>query len=534
MIEGTYPSTPGPFDLYDFITNANRQLLIERGILPWWSHPQMELRFVRPLSSALLWADHRLFGSRVLFAHLHSFLWWGLACWALFALLRELFSHRVAVLGAFMYAVAPCHGFPLAWMANREALVSAALGTLALTHHARWRASLVAERRWREGLWALALFSIAMLAGEYTLCFGGYVLAMELVRPREPWTRRALGVSSFAAPALAYMVVRHTLHYGAFGTGYYHDPLRDFSGYAEAFPLRLGLLLSIAWAVVDDRTWVNLPGWAVAILFALTAALVRVPLSRALRALDPAHRARARWLLLGSVLSIAPIIAVGSSARLLEIPMVGVAAGLALILDRAWFPAPGESRRVEWAELMALVLAFLHLVRAPLDSWLAHRYLRGVAENFDKQMNWLHDKAEGKEMVVVIRASLFQTLFVTPLRVDGAIPCRDLTFGSGRMLLLRPTDRSLELVATSQPLFPVGPDDLVRNSDAPLHVGDTVELTGMTAKVLALREDGTPRRLSFEFDRDLDDPSFLWVAENANGFTEVKLPPPGHGEPLKM
>ena len=536
MLEGTYPSSPGPFNLYDFINDGNRHQLIERGILPWWADAHMELRFLRPLSSVLLWTDRHLFGSRVVFfAHLHSFLWWGLTCWALFALLRELFSRRVAVLGTFMYAIAPCHEFPLLWLANREALVSAALGTLALIHHARWRAS-AGSWRWREGLYALGIFSVAMLSGEYALCFGGYVLAIEVTRWREPWRRHALGVSTFAVPALAYLAARSALHYGATATGYYHDPLRDFGGYVEVLPQHLALLLSMAWSVVDERTWVNRPGWAVALLFAASVWLVAKPLARTLRSLDGTLRARTTWLILGSVISLAPLVAVGSSARLLEIPMMGVAAGLAVILDRTWFPPPGEVRQrdVEWAELMALGLAFLHLVRAPLDSWYAHRNLDRTSWNFERRVTWLHDKAEGKEMVIFLRANLLQTVFSTPLRLDASTPTRTLSFGSGRMLMLRTSEHTLELVATSEPLFPVGAEALPRNSDAPVHVGDTVTLTGMRATVVALREDGTPRRLRFDFDHDLDDPSYLWVTENEKGFWEVKLPPPGHGEPLKM
>jgi hypothetical protein len=533
MIEGTYPSHPGPFDLYDFITDANRRPLMELGILPWWSHPSMELRFLRPLSSALLSLDHAVFGAGgVFFCHLHSFFWWALACWAVFALVRELFSRRVAVVAALIFAVAPCHGFPLSWMANREELISTSLGTLGLLSYVRWR-----ERRLlRDGLTCFALFATAILSGEYTLCFAGYLLAIEATLPRESIGRRITGLACFVVPALAYLATRHALHYGAFGTGYYHDPLRDFGAYAAAVPRRLAVLFVTAWIGIDDRLWVEDPGWKLALLFVTTVALLAIPASRVLAGLDRERRRRAHWLLAGSVLAIAPVIAVGASVRLLEIPMVGVSAGVALLLDGTWFPPPLPTRRAgaQWAELVVLALAFVHLVRAPLDSWLMHRYLRGVAIAFDKQMTWLHDKAEGKEMVIVVRANLFQTLFVTPLRLDGKTPARDLTFGAGRILMLRTAPRSLELVGGSQPLFPVGPEDLVRNSDVPLHPGDTVELPGMRATILALRDDGTPRRLAFEFDHDLDDPSYLWVAENASGFEEIKLPSPGHGEPLRM
>lgn len=532
MVDGTYPSRPGPLDLYDFITDSNRQALIERGILPWWTHPRMELRFLRPLPSALLWFDYRVFGAHGgFFEHLSSLFWWALASVAVFTLVRRLFTRRVATLAVLVFAVAPCHGFPLSWLANREALISTTLGTFGLLAYARWREG----RRAQDGITSLALFATAMLAGEYSLCFAGYVAAIELTRRGEPIRRRAVGVSTFLLPALVYLTIRHGLHYGAFGTGYYHDPLRDFGSYATAVPRRLSVLFTTAWTGIDDRLWVNEPAWKLTLLTAATAGALAIPIRRALAALDAPSRQAARWLLTGSLLAIAPVIAVGPSVRLLEIPMVGVAAGVALILDHAWFPGRPLPRRgaAEWVGFVALALAFVHLVRAPLDSWITHRYLRNVALVFDQQMQWLHERAEGKEVVIILRANLFQTLFVTPLRV-GTVPVRDLSFGSGRSLLLRTAPNAIELVAGQQPLFPVGPEDLVRNDDAPLSPGDTVDLPGMKATVLALRDDGTPRRLRFEFDHDLDDPSFLWVVERGAGFEEQKLPAPGFGTPLLM
>src|SRR6185436_13697631 len=64
MIDGTFPAPRGPFDLYDFVNDADRPVLTERGMLPWWSHPDLTVRFFRPLPSALLWADHKLLGTR--------------------------------------------------------------------------------------------------------------------------------------------------------------------------------------------------------------------------------------------------------------------------------------------------------------------------------------------------------------------------------------------------------------------------------------------------------------------------------------
>ncbi len=533
MIEGRYPSSPGPLDLYDFINDENRIPLIERGVLPWWSHPRMELRFLRPLSSALLWADHGVFGAGgLLFQHLHSLFWWALASTGVYLLLRHLFSRRIATLGLLVFAVAPCHGYPLSWIANREALISVGIGTFALLAYSRWR-----ERgRPRDALTSFLLFAVAVLAGEYSLCFAGYILAIELTRPTESLGRRALGTLPFAVPALAYLVTRHTLHYGAFGTGYYHDPLRDFGAYATSLPRRFAVLFTTAWAGIDDRAWVDDSGWKLGLILAIAAGILVLPVRSLLRELEGLARRRALWILIGSVLALLPVMAVGPSVRLLEIPMLGVAAGVALILDHVWFPRREQPRQgsAEWTALAALALAFVHLVRAPLDSFLTHRELRRIAASFVHEMSWLHDHAEGKSMVVILRANWFQTLFVAPLMIEGTAPVRDLSFDSGRSLLLRTGPNSLELVAGTQPLFPVSADDLVRNPDSPLAEGDTVELSGMRATILALRDDGKPRRLRFDFDKNLDDPSYLWVVEKGGTFEEQKLPAPGFGEPLKM
>jgi hypothetical protein len=530
MIEGRYPTHSGPFELYDFINDANRAALIDRGILPWWTHPQMELRFLRPLASALLWADHAVFHAGALFQHLHSLFWWSLGCAGLYVLLRDLFSRRIATLGLLIFAVAPCHACPLSWIANREEMISLGVGTWGLVAYSRWRESMAP----RHALIAFALFSTGVLAGEYSLCFAGYIFAMELTRDHDSPARRALGLLPFAVPVLAYLVARHALHYGAFGTGYYHDPLRDFASYAGAIPRRFSILFSAAWAGVDDHLWVNAEDWKLAVLMAATVALVVVPIRSLLQELEGIERQRAIWVIGGSVLALLPLMAVGPAVRLLTIPMLGVSGGVALVLDRVWFPRRLQPRHgfAEWTALCALALAFAHLVRGPLDAWLVHRELRRMAIKFEDEMAWMHEHAQGKSMVLLLRVNWFQTLFVAPLMVEGTVPVRALSFDSGRLLLLRTGPNSIDLVAGSVALFPVDPDDLVRKPDIPLAVDDSVQLPGMRATIVALR-DGKPRRLRFDFDRNLDDPSFLFVVEKGVTFEEQKLPAPGFGEPIK-
>lgn len=140
MLEGDYPSAhPGPSSLYDFVDDANRDALMERGILPWWTHPHLVVRFLRPLSSLTLAFDYRVSRNGAWWGHLHSLLWWAAACGLVYVLLERTFSRRVAQLGVLAYALAPCHVIPLAWLANREALVSTTLGAAGLLLYTQWR-----------------------------------------------------------------------------------------------------------------------------------------------------------------------------------------------------------------------------------------------------------------------------------------------------------------------------------------------------------------------------------------------------------
>jgi hypothetical protein len=110
------------------------------------------------------------------------------------------------------------------------------------------------------------------------------------------------------------------------------------------------------------------------------------------------------------------------------------------------------------------------------------------------------------------------------------IPWRVLSYEAGRVLVLRTSDRSVELVASPRPIFPMGPREVFRDFDASLRAGDVVQMDGMKATVVQLDKDGFARRVRFDFDRSLDDPSILWLKESDGGFVEQPPPKTGYGD----
>ncbi len=199
----------------------------------------------------------------------------------------------------------------------------------------------------------------------------------------------------------------------------------------------------------------------IVLLIAIPAALLAIPVARAFRGLEDRARHGATWLLLGSFFSLVPVLAVEPSGRLLGIGFIGISAVVALVLDRAWFPPVPEPRRgvPELAGWVAIGLAFVHLVRGPFNTWLGTRVTANVATDVARRMAWAREHAAGRSTVVVLRADFFTTALFAPCMLgdERAVRWRVLSYEAGRVLLVRSSDRSLELIASPRPIFPMGP-----------------------------------------------------------------------------
>lgn len=218
MVEGTFPVHRRAWDLYDFVGDSDRDALVAQGYLPWWSDAHLKIRFFRPLASLIRFAEQRFFGASPLLFHLHSFAWWVLAVVVAHRFFRRLLHPRAAALAAAIFGLAPCHMVPLAWLANREALISLTFGTLALSGYI----SFSQNRTVAAALRCAFLFSVALSAGEYAICFLGYVIAFEVFRG-DHIVRRVVATLPFVLPAAVYLTIRALLGYGARNSAFYAD-----------------------------------------------------------------------------------------------------------------------------------------------------------------------------------------------------------------------------------------------------------------------------------------------------------------------
>ncbi len=534
MVYGTYPAHRAPYDLYNLVDDTSRAALLERGVLPWWTHPALTIRFFRPLASVLRWGDYTVFGNSALAQHAHSFLWWLALAFGARALFRRLLPGRAAALATVIFALAPCHAIPLVWLANREALVSLAFGLPGLLAYVRWRE----EASPRQGALAALLFTGALAAGEYGLAFTGYVVAFEVFRRREALGRRALGALPFLLPLLAYLGLRTALGYGASGSGFYADPLHDPATFLRFAPSRFVALLLDGWFALDRETFfASLWQWFF-VGFALWGLLLVVLAVRPTHAdLDAPTRVHLRWLLLGSTLSVVPMLAVVPSARLLGVAVIGIAAVVGLVIERAWFAPEPRRRFGGFASLAVLALAFTHLVHGPTSAWLTGHAYHASTQHSVKARDGLRARlgAMADTDLVVMRggpAAPFHLAFSLDRERHELPASYSVLTQTGHALALRRGPRTLELIAAqNDTLILLGEANIYVDMRREFTVGEVLTLPHARGTVLALT--GTrPRIMQFEFDHDLDASPLTWVTETGAGYTPAPPPAEGMGMPF--
>ncbi len=413
---------------------------------------------------------------------------------------------RAATVATWIFALAPCHALSLAMLAQRDVLVATTFSALgiAFTVRPKGAARIVSA----------AFFAVALAAGEYALCFGGYVVVWALAQPTA--AARARAALPFALPATIYLVLRTALGYGAIGTGFYRDPFHSPRQFFVHAPRSLLVLWADAWTSFDASLWPLLG--LIAVGAALLGLVWLVP-------------RQARWLAAGSLVAALPLVASTPGQRLTAPLLVGVAGTLGWLVDAAI--AKPVRLRFAAAAAAGIVLDGAFAARSSLQESATYRGQgergRSRAASLEEQLR----KHDPSTVIVALGSweSAFFGLVLASPSTPRHIPWRVLVTAR-HALVLRVDDRTADvIVPMGQGFFPLGADDIFRSEDDALHAGDVREVPGMRAEVLS---DGTTTapRVRFSFARSLDDPSFLLLSESRAAYRPFPAPAQGFGRPL--
>ncbi len=197
-------------DLFSFFPQDPRvQALIQDwGLAPWWTVEGIHASFFRPVTAMTHLLDYALWPELPIMHHLHSLLWFVLAAWAVRRLFRTTGLTSVALgLAVFFFLVEDAHAMPVIWIANRNIMIAAFFGALAIEAYIKWRRA--------EGpLYQVLLFMVmGLLAAEAGLCAFGYMLAWSLVYETD-WQRKVTATLPIIVLVITWRVVYNAMGYG--------------------------------------------------------------------------------------------------------------------------------------------------------------------------------------------------------------------------------------------------------------------------------------------------------------------------------
>ena len=532
LIEGLYDIERPSLNLY--------QSFLEFPDVPWWTSEEARTGFWRPLSSALLFLDHALFGRDPLPWHLHSLLWLA-ALMGIVGLLYRRLPANIGILALLLFALDESHSMTAGVICNRHALVTATVALVGLWAHLRHR-----EDGWSAGRWlAPLIFALALGFGETTVAVMAYPLAYELCCRRDSWSNRIRAIAPLALLAMAYVVAYGYFELGPRGIDFYLNPLEDPSGFVIGLGKHLPALLSGGLVAFPASLWLVGPAMQTALEVVGSVALAILlfwswkqrhrffgpnKLPEPASSPDTATDLLPMWLIgaLGALVAVAPST---PSDRQLLVPAIGFSVLVAtwILESRELFrKAERSTIRVALGSAIALLL-FLHAGLAPMSrlqmQWgtaTLSRKTADIAIQLEKIAMQAGEPAPISRFLVIHSPDFFTTIYPQLIweqrNGPGTISWNVITTTSVHQELVRTGDRTLETRARDGRFLRAPMDRAFKLGSSVTVEGGVIEPPGSTlpwrVEVLETAPPGNdplddglsslPTRLRFTVDGSLD------------------------------
>jgi hypothetical protein len=524
-----------PLDLFRFAHPPTNPALLEDGIFPWWADVEARFAFFRPLSALTHALDHALWPKSPVLMHLHSVAWHLLSLLAVAWAYRRIIPIRwVGVLALALYALDDARGAPVAWVANRNALIGCAISVCALVLHHR---TLGTRRFWLAPL----VFAVGLLAGEGGISILAYLFAHALFLDSGTVGRRLGRLAPYGVIVLVWALLAKALGYGVSGSGVYFDPIGDPLLFLTHLPERILALLfaqlggpwSEGWNAYSFTFPPAIPIVVVAGIatLAVTAIALRPLLVRS---------ATARFWALGAILAAVPTCAAFPADRLL--PWVGIGAmGVLAEFVGAYADAPeahfGAAGVRRLARVMTGAIVVVQLIAAPIQLPMRSRGIAEVSMTLGRAFDSVpSDPSITDKIAVYVNPPADPYPSYMPMTREAlGIPRprtqRWLGTGITPLTLERLDDRTLR-VTQEGGYLPTASERILRSPRRPFAPGQRIGTSDLTIEIVEVLPDGRPLTAHFHFDRPLEDPSLLWLAWGRFGYEPFALPAVGERRTL--
>jgi hypothetical protein len=463
--------------------------------------------------------------------HVHSIAWYLLAITVLASLYRRVLPGSAGGLALILFALDEAHGLPVGWVANRNAVVAATFGLLALSLHVKART----EKHLPSAILAPFALIAALLSGETSLGAAVYLGAFEIAGVTDRWVVRARAIAPYVVLALIYIGVQKSLGYGTHGSGVYIDP-RDapLDWVAVAIPRSIALAGGVLFNTPIDA-WALAPQVIPAIVLSSVVLLALFALFA--KAMWPElrddERLTFRWLTLGSVLSVIPLSSTFPASRLLLLPGVGSFGALSLLLV-------GATRKVDlsrgWRSMSTAMLVIHGVLTVP--AWMLimpTMFSLKFAE--DRAAREMEIGSPPPQVVVTLfTPEPFSAMYLNWTRITLGLPVPERTMLVSMApfdhQIRRIDDRTLDVRVVDGAMLGTTFELLVREAKNPFRVGDRRRAGEIWVEVTEV-VSGHPSRIKVEFPVPLEDPSMRILVWRDRGLRQFEPPPIGDEVLLK-
>lgn len=527
------------FTFFDSGIEGQVSTQAEYGSIPWWVDPEIQISFFRPITSFTHWLDYKLWPDSPTMMHLHSVIWFSLFLVALVLLYKRLIGTPwIAVLAFLFYIFDSSYMIPVSWLCNRNVIIAAFFGVLAILFHDKWRNDNRSIGGYVSGLLILlSLFSAEAGVASCAIIFS-YALFLDKGNIKE----RIISLLPMIAAFVIWRVIYVSLGYGAQNTAMYADPASDPVKFIIAFGERAPLLLFSQFTGVDFDDYgkyspmLSSFWWLVSLGGIVVLSLLFFPLLK--------KNKKTRFFATSTMLAVVPVTAFGlPQGRLLFFVSIPAMALLALYIDYILY----KTNPLKYVLLpITAVGHFLIPLSGKLLLIIAIllALLSGQRFNFPSELytNFGNEKELSAQTLVVINApSPFDYVYTPHVREYFGLPNPEsirvlapalsslkVTRNSKNSLIVEPIGGFLQPPKSgikdinykdSHPAFLFKHlSQGYRIPERPFKNGEVIKFNNMSAKILSLTDDNRPEKVEFIFENDLEDKNYkiiFWRWNNA-------------------
>ncbi|MCY4043641.1 MAG: hypothetical protein OXE99_01025 [Cellvibrionales bacterium] len=534
------------FNLFSFVdtSDAKRQALMAKSLLPWWTGKDFSWNFWRPLSEISLFFDYCFYPRQPWLMHLHSLLLFivllAISAW-LYQLIfskpyesqnihrcishpgdndftgprkrmeaspvtaRTYGNNSLALWAFALFSLSVSHAITVTWIANRHAIIASIFILLSVIYYHKFFHTDNVFYRWSYYLSSVGMTVLALCSSELGLCVGVWLLIYSLVQTNKPLVTKLFYLLPYFIVFLAWVWIYERGGFGVRGySTFYVDPVVAPLAFAKMFFLNAPIIiLSQVFIVPSDV--LNLPRYPW--LMPLLGWLVLASIMYFLR--SNKHQKTGFALLILSLLLMVPISTSPAQDRNLLQVSLAFSGVLALLIVQGLDYLKQNKR--PWIKSMVYLLIILHLGLSPLltlpMSYLP-AWLTGAAKYRASTL-----QVNENESIFVFKGDMMEMVYLYPqLIVKQKFGPKKLwnLGGSGAKLSVKLIDDYTLSVTALSPFFSSG-DLMARNVMLEPFNGESIDLDGVTIRIQSFDNQGYPKRMEIQFAQPIETITFyLW------------------------